>query len=584
MSDEKNTGNEKARQVTEKVGQQAEKLGKEAADVGKQAGTAATDSAKEVFAVAKGFKPADVIGQVKALATKPLGVLGIIKGSFCDPGGFFGKVREEDINRPIAFFLIMLAITAVFNFVGLLLAGVIGGAFISLIATLILAPIFLLLGVLIIHIIFKIMGGSGKYTDTLKIACYVTWLAVMMAFPLWAYLGPAVSMFVTILMIAAGAYMSIVALALTHELRPQRTAIPVVVIASLRVLVMLLGAFGTLKMGLPCMLGAADEAAVTSATASESSAAAAAPAEDAPAPKPVPNTAMVEKSPHVGKIVFSTSPIDPKKPANLTTAFKAGDKIYAAAFIKEPIDVLAKGSGPKPEFEIKPEVDGKGAYSQAGFSFVVKKDAKKANCILLDIAPAPAKMVAYKDPNVIYQKKFDKYGKKGGAMQLTKYLSNLPAGKHKIKLVLYRYGDLAVGEFEIDGDYKPYAALFTALEGELTKAVTLPKPKKSDKALEAAMAKVLKSSQVDWAREGKILRVVIINPEWFLVRHKISGVILHRYIQTDVIIKDKAGDCWIMRKTSFRQNYIGGKFQPLKLDGVMTGSGSKIKIPCDKVK
>jgi len=169
-------------------------------------------------------------------------------------------------------------------------------------------------------------------------------------------------------------------------------------------------------------------------------------------------------------------------------------------------------------------------------------------------------------------------------MQLTKFISTLPPGKHTLKFLFYRYADLAEGEFEIDGDFKSYADLFNALEAETTKSVTMPKPKKSDKKLEAEMAKVLKNSQVDWARKGKILRVVIINPDWFIVRHKISGKVLHRYIQTDVIIKDPAGDCWIMRKTSFRQNYIGGKFQPLKLHGVMTGSGSKTKIPCDKVK
>ena len=43
-----------------------------------------------------------------------------------------------------------------------------------------------------------------------------------------------------------------------------------------------------------------------------------------------------------GEIVFSTSMINPASPAGLTNAFKAGDPIYAVAFVPSSFGKLAK--------------------------------------------------------------------------------------------------------------------------------------------------------------------------------------------------------------------------------------------------
>ncbi|UCD84030.1 MAG: hypothetical protein JSU92_12195 [Deltaproteobacteria bacterium] len=189
-------------------------------------------------------------------------------------------------------------------------------------------------------------------------------------------------------------------------------------------------------------------------------------------------------------------------------------------------------------------------------------------------------MTAYKDKNIEYEKKWDRYGKRGGPMQLTKFLSGLGKGKTIIKQVLYRYKELASGEFTIEGDdfSKPYGELFKALENVDTAGVTMPKAKMSNAKLEAEMAKALKNSTVPEAKEGQILKVVIIDPDWHLERHRISGRVLFRYIRTDCALKEKDGPCWRWRFI-FKQEFIGGKFQPVKLHGI----GERKKIPLKNV-
>lgn len=265
---------------------------------------------------------------------------------------------------------------------------------------------------------------------------------------------------------------------------------------------------------------------------------------------------------------FSKAPIDPAKPENLTTSFKAGEHIYGLITLKESFRAACGGGGEsKKIIEVKCFLDGK--YHTAGhFNITLRGKALEAKQLVLDVAPDPAKMTAYKDPNVAYQKQFESYGKVGGPMQLTKMLSKLSSGKHTIKLTLYKYKDLAVGEFSMDGDdYKKYDKLYKKLAEGDTGRMTMPKAKMTDPKLEKEMIAALKASQVKEAKEGKILKVVIIDSDWFLERHKISGRILFRYIRAIVGLKDKDGACWKW-KFVFRQDFIGNKFQKTKLHGI----------------
>lgn len=275
-------------------------------------------------------------------------------------------------------------------------------------------------------------------------------------------------------------------------------------------------------------------------------------------------------APVAGNIVFSKKPIDLKKPANLTASFKAGDNIYSVVYLKETMKKMAQGSSSL-SFEIKCHLDGK---YKCSFGVKVKGKALDSKILVLDIAPDPKKITAYDNPEIKYAKVFDKYGKRGGPMQMTKLLSTLSAGKHTIKLVFYRYGDKAAGEFTIEGDFNAYEKLYKELDELNTKGVAMPKAKRTDKEMQAGMLATLKASgNKTWA--GKILRIVIIDKDWFLRRHKISGAILNRYIRACVAVKDPAGQCWMYKLVTFKEDYISDKFQKMKY----AGCGDRVKIP-----
>jgi hypothetical protein len=228
-------------------------------------------------------------------------------------------------------------------------------------------------------------------------------------------------------------------------------------------------------------------------------------------------------------------------------------------------------------FELKVWVDGE-LKEAGGSSLQLKKEALNAKTFVLDVAPDPEKMTAYADPSVVWAEKFEREGKRGGAMQLTKFLSALPAGKHTVKIVLYRYKDLAAGEFTVEGDFAPYAKLWEGLDGQAIKGVTLPQAAMTDKVLEGEMKKLIQASSHDLARdarEGKILKIVIIDSDWYLERHPISGAILFRYIRAEVGYRAKDGTGWLQRFV-FKQDYIGDKFQPAAIHGY--GDRQKIAL------
>jgi hypothetical protein len=269
-------------------------------------------------------------------------------------------------------------------------------------------------------------------------------------------------------------------------------------------------------------------------------------------------------------ILFSTAPIAAGKPSRLSTSFKAGERIYGLIVFTDQIRKIAGVGEAESDnaFEVKVWVDGE-PESSGGTSLTMRKDALVATTFVLDIAPDPEKMTAYSDPSIIWPEKFEKEGKRAGPMQLTKLLSNLPAGKHTVKIVLYRYQDLAAGEFAIEGDFASYAQLWEGLDGQAIKGVNMPQPAMSDRVLEGEMEKLIRGSTHDLAqgaREGKILQVAIIDPDWQIERHPISGVILFRYIRAEVGFLATDGTAWIQRFV-FKQEFVGDAYQPTAIHG-----------------
>ena len=292
-----------------------------------------------------------------------------------------------------------------------------------------------------------------------------------------------------------------------------------------------------------------------------------------------------------GEIVFSKSMIDAAHPASLATEFASGDKMYAVAFLEKSIaDIL--GSGAKKAeveiflYELQPPAY---TYQQASEvqlevnTLWVSGDALQKTFLPIDIVPGTDAMTAYSSPDLLYQKFGNEFY---GPVKFATALSQLGPGAHTIVVkVKCKYVVVSEGRFVVKGDdfgvYKKLSAeLNAAATGASTKNAVMPKSARSDKPLESEMIAALKSSQTYKDRiKGEIMRVVIIDPDWTIRRHELTGNILHRYIRATIAVRNTDGTCTVWQLVTFQQDYVGNKFQKTRFDGV----GDPYKIPCGSV-
>ncbi len=294
-----------------------------------------------------------------------------------------------------------------------------------------------------------------------------------------------------------------------------------------------------------------------------------------------------------GDVVFSTNMINVSAPANLTKAFKAGDPIYAAAFVRSNFTKLTNSPTAKkinievfvyavrkPKYDYQQPQEEQLVFGALGLS----GGAMQQEHLMVDIVPVPGKMTAYGNADITY-KKFGPYF--DGPVKYAEALSKLEGGKHTIRVkVNCNYETVAEGEFTIEGsDFAPYAQrskeLNDAASGIQTAGATMPKAARNDKTLEAEMVTALKASQTYKDRmQGTIVKLVIIDPDWYVRRHELTGIILHRYIRAAVAIKNASGKCTVWQNVTFQQDYAGNKYQRTKFDGV----GDPYVIPCENIK
>lgn len=211
-------------------------------------------------------------------------------------------------------------------------------------------------------------------------------------------------------------------------------------------------------------------------------------------------------------VLFSKSPIDPAKPENPASSFKAGDNIYGLIQTEKTWrDLLGKGNEDVKEIQVPVDmiVDGK----DTDFQYITIKNAKAIDSkfLVLDIAPDPAKMTAYKDEGFSYGE--GKGNRKIGPDQYTYNLSKLKPGKHTIKYQVRSYGDIfSAGEFTIEGDdYKPYEALREKVLKEALNVGGMPASQKTDVKLQAEMIKLLQNG--GWKN---IRKLVIVDKDWWI--------------------------------------------------------------------
>ncbi|MCE5326442.1 MAG: hypothetical protein LLG01_08505 [Planctomycetaceae bacterium] len=263
-----------------------------------------------------------------------------------------------------------------------------------------------------------------------------------------------------------------------------------------------------------------------------------------------------------GKIVFSAAPIDPAKPENLVTEFKSGDSIYALVQTdKTWRDLLGKGDAEVKEIQVPLDmlVDDK----TVDFQYITIKNAPAidSKLLIVDIAPDPAKMTAYKDEGFAWGE--GKGGRKIGPDTYTYNLGQLAAGKHTVKFQVRSFGKVfSAGEFTISGDdYKPYTALREKVLQEMLNVGGMPKSQKTDIQLEATMMKLLQNA--GWKN---IRRLVIVDKDWW--NDLASGgnsAVIGRHIGAAVAAKAEDGT-YFWSNVTFQQNkLIDGSFGALEL-------------------
>jgi hypothetical protein len=284
-----------------------------------------------------------------------------------------------------------------------------------------------------------------------------------------------------------------------------------------------------------------------------------------------------------GTIFFSKAPIDPLNPQNLTNQFKAGDFIYGIAWLDETFRELLENSNlRKLQFQIKYKID----YFRTTTGYL-NGEILGNNYLAFEIIPDPATAISYTSDFFEYSKYPNPAACEGPILIANDFLE-LEPGKNQIEFVLnFNYKDYASGSLTIEGNnFNVYNGIMRSLiSGADEKALAdarMPQAKMKDAKTEASMLEAFRNSN-DW-KTGRIkatesLRLVIIDADWTNRYHPISGAIIHRYIRSAIAVKDKDDKCYYYPLVTFQEDYVGGKFQPLKYDG----AGDRLPIQCGNV-
>ena len=253
-----------------------------------------------------------------------------------------------------------------------------------------------------------------------------------------------------------------------------------------------------------------------------------------------------------GTVVFSKSPINAASPANLTTSFKAGDSIYALIEADKTWRQLLKGEG-KTELGIMVVLAVNGSETLQ-YVTLKKPEYIDSKQLVLDIAPEPAKMTAYKNPAIEFGE--GKGNRKIGPIAYTYDLSQLPPGKHKVEVFVRDYGDKpAAGSFEIEGaDFKFYADLHEKVKAASDAMATMPPAGMVNKELEGQMRKLLENA--GWSNT---LRIVIIDKDWWLEGQA------SRYLNVAAAAKGSDGQCYWSNLQFSQPKLISGAWGALEL-------------------
>jgi hypothetical protein len=253
-----------------------------------------------------------------------------------------------------------------------------------------------------------------------------------------------------------------------------------------------------------------------------------------------------------GKILFSKTPIDPANPQNLTTQFRSGDSIYGLIQAEKSWREIYK-TGNKSELGLM-IVMAIGENQTYQYITLKKNEYIDSKQLVLDIAPAPDKMTAYRNPDIQFGE--GKGNRKIGPIAFTYELAQLPAGKHRVQFFVKNYDEMpAQGELEIEGsDFKFYADLHAKVKTASDSVATLPPVGMVNKSLEAEMRKLLENA--GWSN---IRRIVIVDKDWWLEEGR------SRYLNVAAAAKGNDGQCYWCNLQFTQVKLISGAWGPLEL-------------------
>jgi hypothetical protein len=298
---------------------------------------------------------------------------------------------------------------------------------------------------------------------------------------------------------------------------------------------------------------------------------------------------------NAGEIFFSKTSINPQQTGTSVTDFQAGDFMYAIAYLPKTVKELYNAQPTEKLdievfiYEIKPPLYDYQQPLEEELTFAsmrVSGNILKDKHLVIEIAPDPSKTASYTTPGIL----FKEFGKRfDGPVNFAESLSKLASGAHTLKIVVKcNYSEAAAGIIKISGkDFSMYKKLSDDLNNVALNAgakdAVMPNAKKTDVALQARMITAFKNSN-DW-KSGfidatEVLRISIIDADWIIRRNELTGAILHRYIRAAIAVKTKNGNCAYYNLVTFQEDYVSGKFQPLKYDG----AGDKVMLDCVNVK
>jgi hypothetical protein len=151
-----------------------------------------------------------ILDSAKNYITKPLTLVEVVKEILSNAAGYFAARKDGSINNSLGFYSVVVVIFLICGLLGNLLTLNFLGLFLVAPATIVGALIGLAIGSVLIFIAAKLVAkGEGTFWESTQIACRLSWVFIIPAFPLWVFLPSIVQALFTIAAYLLWAYLAI---------------------------------------------------------------------------------------------------------------------------------------------------------------------------------------------------------------------------------------------------------------------------------------------------------------------------------------------------------------------------------------